>query len=65
MAEYEYEFVRIEVKTRWKGTEPAEDYQHIVHDRARKGWRLVTMFAPGFGAYGTPKYIELVFERER
>ena len=64
----EYDFVRIgegrvsalfgpEAKAR-------HDYQAVVHERARDGWRLVQIFAPGVAAFGAAKYYELIFERE-
>ena len=61
---YEYEFVRI--GEGWTGVrkEGRQQYQNIVHDHARAGWRLVQVFAPGFGVYGVAKYVELIFERE-
>ena len=37
--------------------------QKEIEDRARKGWRLVQIFAPGVGPYGAAKYYELIFER--
>ena len=61
---YEYKFVRIgegwfSVKSRALG-----EYQQIIQDHARDGWRLVQVFAPGTGGYGTAKYIEVILERE-
>jgi hypothetical protein len=40
-------------------------YQSVVHEHAQQGWRLVQVFAPGTAIYGTAKYYELIFERER
>jgi len=61
---YEYKFVRIgegwfSVKSKALG-----EYQQIIQDNARDGWRLVQVFAPGAGGYGTAKYIEIILERE-
>jgi hypothetical protein len=60
---FEYEFVRL--GEGWLGArrEGKHGYQDVVHDYARKGWRLVQVFAPSFGAYGVSKYVELIFER--
>ena len=60
---FEYEFVRL--GEGWLGVkrDAKREYQDVVHDRARKGWRLVQVFAPSFGAYGVSKYVELIFER--
>ncbi len=64
MPQYEYKFVRIELKAGWRGTKPKQDYQQIVHQHASEGWRLVTIFAPGLSGYGTASYIELIFEKQ-
>jgi hypothetical protein len=37
--------------------------QAEVERQARDGWRLVQIFTPGIGAYGSAKYEELVLER--
>jgi len=40
------------------------EYEAVVHEYARDGWRLVQIFAPGVAAFGAAKYYELIFERE-
>lgn len=35
----EYEFVRVELSTMRR--RPKEDYQQIIHDYAKRGWRFV------------------------
>jgi len=61
---YEYKFVRI--GEGWVGArrEAKAEYQGIVREHARDGWRLVQVFAPSFGVYGVAKYVELIFEKE-
>ena len=61
---YEYKFVRL--GEGWLGARRAakEDYQQVIHQYAREGWRLVQVFAPGIGGYGAAKYFEIIFERE-
>ena len=64
MRKYEYKFVRLgegwlSVKSNAKNA-----YQRQIEEHARQGWRLVQIFAPGTGAYGTAKYYELILERE-
>lgn len=61
---YEYKFVRI--GEGWLTAKKAarEEYQDVVHEYARDGWRLVQVFAPSLGSYGMAKYVELIFERE-
>jgi len=63
MSRFEYKFVR--VGEGWMGVkkEAKLTYQDVVHEHARKGWRLVQIFAPGVGSYGMAKYYELVLER--
>lgn len=61
---YDYDFVRL--GEGWMGVKRSakEQYQQVIHERARQGWRLVQIFAPGTGGYGAAKYFELIFERE-
>jgi hypothetical protein len=55
---YKYEFVRLEGKQR-------QEYQEIVGQRAKDGWRLVQIFAPGAGGlWASADYIELIFEQK-
>ena len=62
---YEYKFIRM--GQGWLGVrrEAKEDYQRVIEEHARQGWRLVQVFAPGTGAYGAAKYFELILERPR
>lgn len=61
--QYEYKFVRL--GEGWLHVRrEARQYQEVVHQYARDGWRLVQIFAPGVGAYGAAGYFELIFERE-
>jgi hypothetical protein len=66
---YEYEFVRLgegRASAFFGPTDRARDsYRDVVEARARDGWRLVQIFAPGVAAFGAAKYYELIFERER
>ena len=61
---YEYDFVRL--GEGWMGVRKSvrTEYQQVILEYAREGWRLVQVFAPGMGIYGTVKYFELIFERE-
>lgn len=60
---FEYEFVRL--GEGWASAKRAarQEYQEVVQRYAAQGWRLVQVFAPGVGVYGTAKYFELIFER--
>ena len=56
---YEYKFVRVR-----KGAKE-DEYQRIVEEHARKGWRLVQILAPGArGLWASPNFVEVVLERE-
>ena len=46
MTRYEYKFVRVELQSGVRTDTPKEDYQKIVHDHAKEGWRLFQIFAP-------------------
>ena len=60
---YEYKFVRM--GEGWVGVKKSaqKEYQDVVKDHARQGWRLVQIFAPSTGAHGMSKYYELILER--
>ena len=63
MTRYEYKFVRVELKSGLRTDTPDEDYQKIVHDHAKEGWRLFQIFAPATSGTGWASYFELIFER--
>ena len=60
---YEYKFVRM--GEGWVGVKKSaqKEYQDVVKDHARQGWRLVQIIAPSIGGYGMSKYYELILER--
>lgn len=65
---YEYKFVTIPVELGWLGSmHPAQDYHPIIESHANDGWRLVQIFTPLWGIWGSGKaqYIELIFERSK
>ncbi|MCB9767617.1 MAG: DUF4177 domain-containing protein [Candidatus Omnitrophica bacterium] len=61
---FEYKFVRL--GEGWMGARKSatQEYQRTIEEHARQGWRLVQIFAPGLGVYGSAKFYELIFERE-
>ena len=61
---YDYKFVRL--GEGWLSVRKAarQDYQRVIHEHAADGWRLVQVFAPPVGMYGTATFYELIFERE-
>ncbi|MFC1493573.1 DUF4177 domain-containing protein [candidate division KSB1 bacterium] len=62
---YEYKFERLGEGMLGVKKSAKKEYQEIIHEHARQGWRLVQIFAPGIAAYGSAKYYEMVFEREK
>ncbi len=64
MRKYEYKFIRL--GEGWLGVKRGakHEYQRVIEEHARQGWRLVQVFAPGTGAYGAAKYFEIILERE-
>ena len=61
---YQYEFVRIKLKTGWIRSKPEFDYQDIIRTYTKNGWRFKQIFAPSTSGYGSASYFELIFEKE-
>lgn len=61
---YQYEFVRIELKSGFMRKKPKRDYQEIITEYAKNGWRFKQIFAPATAGYGASDYYELIFEKE-
>lgn len=61
---YKYEFVKIELKSKFLTSVPKQDYQEIIHTYARNGWKFIQIFAPATSGYGSATYFELIFEKE-
>lgn len=59
---YEYKFVKVKLSV-FK-LKPEEDYQAMVNNHAKEGWRLIQVLTPPTVAYGTVGYYEFVFERQ-
>jgi hypothetical protein len=68
MSRYECKFVRIGENSGSKlfgvRDQDHRDYEHVVHEHAKDGWRLAQVFAPGAAALGTTRYYEFIFKRE-
>jgi len=62
MKKYTYEFKKIKPKLFTR--KPEENYEKIIKEKAREGWKLVQIFAPGTGPNGTVGHYELIFEKE-
>ena len=61
---YEYKFIRLGEGFLGIRKAARREYQKVIEDHARQGWRLVQIFAPGTGVYGAAKYFEVILERE-
>ncbi|PLR94655.1 DUF4177 domain-containing protein [Bacillus sp. T33-2] len=59
---YEYKFVEVTIGS-FSGN-PKDDYQDIINEHARKGWRLHQIFTPPFGPNGQAYIMELIFEKK-
>lgn len=64
MSMYQYERVKIRVKTGFLENRLEEDYFEVITRYAAAGWRFVQAFAPGLGSHGAAVYVDLIFERE-
>ncbi|REK75679.1 DUF4177 domain-containing protein [Paenibacillus paeoniae] len=58
---YEYKFVKVDLSN-WN-SKPKEDYQEIIADHAKDGWRFVQIFAPAIKGTGFATYFEIIFEK--
>jgi len=63
--QFEYDFERIKIKGAWWSGKFDTDYREIIEDRARTGWRLVTIYAPAIAGYGAARWADLIFERPK
>jgi hypothetical protein len=59
--QYQYEFVRLTSKNGVLERQSTE-YREVVREYAARGWRLVTIYAPG-DSFGTPTHVDLIFEQ--
>lgn len=59
---YEYEIVTVPAGA-FSG-KLKEDYKEIIHDFARRGWRLKQIIAPPFAAGGQALQMDIIFERK-
>ena len=62
---YEYKFVKVELKYGLTKAHPKEDYQTIITEHAKEGWRFVQIFASSTAGTGSAAYFELIFERKQ
>ena len=60
---YEYKF--IEIKSTSIMTIHFEEYQDIINEEAKNGWRFVNALPVKIGGYGAITTLGLVFEREK
>ena len=62
---YEYQFIKLDLKTGFLNMKPKEDYHKIIEGQAAEGWRLVQIFAPEVSAHGNASFFELIFEKKK
>jgi len=43
---YEYKFVKIELKSDLLRMKPKKDYQQVINNHAKQGWRFKQIFDP-------------------
>lgn len=59
---YDYKFIKLDYQAFWKTKKV--DYQAIIKEHAKDGWRLVQIFTPPSGMNESLNYIELILEKE-
>ncbi|MCP5548480.1 MAG: DUF4177 domain-containing protein [Akkermansiaceae bacterium] len=61
--QFTYKYVRHKlIGGGWSG-KFRTDYQDVIDEQARQGWRFVQAFAPAVVGYGASKYVDLIFEK--
>ena len=56
---YDYKFIRVDQDKK------SRNYQEVILENAREGWRLVQVFAPGAGGlWAKENFCEVILERE-
>ena len=63
-AKFEYKFVRIGKGLLGIKGGTQDQYQEIVREHARDGWRLAQVFAPALGSRGDALFFDIIFEKE-
>ena len=59
-----YNFVKIELHWGLTRLKPGEDYQEIIQEHAKDGWRFVQIFTTLISSSGHPEYLDLIFEKK-
>ncbi|MCP4152137.1 MAG: DUF4177 domain-containing protein [bacterium] len=64
---YKYKFIRFDLERSFVSGDVKDEtkYQEIIEEHAKKGWRLVQIFAPPIFGHGNAKYFELIFEKPK
>ena len=63
-AKYQYKIVRVGEGVHGIKKRASNEYKKVIAEHAKRGWRLVQVFAPGLGHRGKPRYYEVILERE-
>lgn len=62
---YQYKYVTIALKSGFLKSKPQQNYQQVIDEHAKDGWRFVQVFAPSISGYGNAPYFELIFEKKK
>ena len=64
MSRYEYDFVRLSFGLlKWGQGKVEKRYRQVIQAHAKRGWRLVQVFAPPTSVFGHAQFYEMIFER--
>ncbi|WP_455393130.1 DUF4177 domain-containing protein [[Eubacterium] cellulosolvens] len=61
---FEYKFVRLGESVMGVKKQALDEYQPVINDHVKDGWRLVQIFSPFIKMKGYATFIECIFERE-
>lgn len=61
---YTYKYERVELERGFPPKKPKQDYHEVIDAYAKKGWRLVQIFAPVVDVGPFAAYYEMIFEKE-
>ena len=62
MGNYEYKYITVNLKGIFEG-KPEKDYHEIIDEHAKRGWKLVQVFAPPISGKGFATFYEIILER--
>tara|TARA_R110000850_G_scaffold60338_4_gene138581 strand:+ start:1300 stop:1503 length:204 start_codon:yes stop_codon:yes gene_type:complete len=60
---YKNKYVRIKLKGGSFTGKVSTEYQDVIDDHTREGWRFVQAFSPAVMGYGASTFVDLIFEK--